>query len=312
MINLAITGGGTEAIPALLKNGGGSKLVNEIVVPYSCEATDKLIGYKPKKYCCEKTALDMAVAMGKSGIASFACNAQLRRENFVWEKHSDGSPREHKAYFSYYSLEKDKIRWYSTEYDIPGFTRQEQETHVSDLFLDFIYHTPKEDCDELDLELGSDKPELIYSGSFNPPHEGHFEIAKIAEKITKRSLQFEISITNYSKGNVNPMDLYMRQHDLLGEMICNVVFTNAPTYIEKIKLFPNSIFVVGMDTLMRMHDANLDALIDLVKSTNVSFLAFERQGCPFLMKDNQIPKVNYVGKYKDKGYSSTQIRSSLQ
>lgn len=65
-IILAITGGGTEVIGSLLKYGGGSKCILEAIVPYSKEASIKLVGGKePEHFCSRDHALDLAVVSWK-------------------------------------------------------------------------------------------------------------------------------------------------------------------------------------------------------------------------------------------------------
>jgi len=61
-IVLAITGGGSGAISALLQQPGGSRTLLEAVVPYSASALADWLGGAPDQACCEATARAMAMA----------------------------------------------------------------------------------------------------------------------------------------------------------------------------------------------------------------------------------------------------------
>ncbi len=59
---IAVTGGGSGAISALLQTPGASRTVLEAVVPYSLAALVEWIGGKPDRACSEATARAMAMA----------------------------------------------------------------------------------------------------------------------------------------------------------------------------------------------------------------------------------------------------------
>ncbi len=59
---LAITGGGSRAIPDLLEQPGGSRTLLEAVVPYSAAALADWLGARPEHYCEATTARAMAMA----------------------------------------------------------------------------------------------------------------------------------------------------------------------------------------------------------------------------------------------------------
>ena len=54
------SGGGTDAISALLRVPGASKSVLEAYVPYARESLDYYLLKKPDKYCSEETTLSIA------------------------------------------------------------------------------------------------------------------------------------------------------------------------------------------------------------------------------------------------------------
>jgi hypothetical protein len=86
---LAITGGGSQAISALLTTPGGSRTVLEVLVPYSARALGEFLGARPEQFCSQHTARLMAMAAyerarelagndGRQGsIAGIGCTASL-------------------------------------------------------------------------------------------------------------------------------------------------------------------------------------------------------------------------------------------
>src|SRR3569623_1000274 len=59
---LAVTGGGSRAISALLEVPGAARTVLEAIVPYSAAALSDWLGAQPEHFCCERTARAMAMA----------------------------------------------------------------------------------------------------------------------------------------------------------------------------------------------------------------------------------------------------------
>ncbi len=59
---VAVTGGGSRAISALLEVPGASRTVLEAIVPYSAAALSDWLGAQPEHFCCERTARAMAMA----------------------------------------------------------------------------------------------------------------------------------------------------------------------------------------------------------------------------------------------------------
>ena len=93
-------------------------------------------------------------------------------------------------------------------------------------------------------------PPLLFSGSFNPLHDGHMALARTAEKLTGYSPTFELSVFNVDKPPLALNIVYQRVNQFMGKY--NVVLTHAATFLEKARLFPNTIFVVGYDTAVRI------------------------------------------------------------
>src|SRR5208337_696426 len=100
------------------------------------------------------------------------------------------------------------------------------------------------------MMLSAPRPFVLFPGSFNPMHEGHVLLARVAEEVRQQPLAFEISVTNVDKP------------PLAGETVRNrlsqsawkspVELTRAPTFLEKSRLFRGTTFVIGADTAERL------------------------------------------------------------
>jgi|FLOH01.1.fsa_nt_gi hypothetical protein len=121
----------------------------------------------------------------------------------------------------------------------------------------------------------------VFPGAFNPLHEGHRQMVAVAQKILGHEVILEISAFNVDKP---PLDYFDLQERELGTQGYAMVFSNAPTFIEKSFVFPAATFVVGSDTIERIADpkyygnlvANRDAALGLLQQRGHRFLVFGR------------------------------------
>ena len=93
---------------------------------------------------------------------------------------------------------------------------------------------------------------LLLSGSFNPLHAGHTELAALAERRFGRPAAYEISVLNVDKPELPHEEVVRRMGQFAGRAA--VVLTRAPRFTEKSVLFPNCVFAVGADTAARVVD----------------------------------------------------------
>src|ERR1700726_1726738 len=100
------------------------------------------------------------------------------------------------------------------------------------------------------MMLSAPQPFVLFPGSFNPMHEGHLLLARVAEELRQQPLAFEISVTNVDKPPLAGETIRHRLAQFAWKS--QVELTRAPTFVEKSRMFPGTTFVVGADTAERL------------------------------------------------------------
>ncbi|MCG8584302.1 MAG: hypothetical protein MI757_06280 [Pirellulales bacterium] len=121
----------------------------------------------------------------------------------------------------------------------------------------------------------------VFPGAFNPLHDGHREMARLAGEWGGESVWYELSIENVDKPQLEFDEVARRLSQFVDQ---NIVLTSAATFAEKAALFPGSTFVVGIDTLIRIGDARyydgstqaMQRAIDAIADYSCRFLVFGR------------------------------------
>jgi hypothetical protein len=123
----------------------------------------------------------------------------------------------------------------------------------------------------------SDMPRYLLPGSFNPAHAGHEEMAAYVERHGIGSCDYELSIRNADKPILDFISLEERLKTV-GDR--RVWLTNAPTFAEKARIFPNTTFLVGYDTIIRIVNpkyGNVDEVYKTFMDCGTRFLVFGRK-----------------------------------
>ena len=303
------SGGGSTAISDFLKVPGASNTILESYIPYSRESMDEYLGIRPSHYCGLQTTINMAMIaykraqklspmterehlLGAAVTATLSTTYEkLGSHRFFVCIHGSEATHVISCYLTKGKRTRDleeklvseclealigiatgvssKLPNLSQNIEYEVVTVQENWRKLIDSEIKFIKST-------------KETSSLIFPGTFNPLHKGHLKIKDIAEKMTEQTLFFEISVNNVDKAPLSfyeiqkTIDQFSEDHQF--------VLTNAPTFEEKIKLFPKSTFVVGTDTLMRIFDekyyrdsSSMKKAIECFNENDAKFIVFGRE-----------------------------------
>lgn len=320
-IVLAVTGGGMGAIHDLLTTPGASRSILEAIVPYSSEALSSFLGGRPDQFCSSAAARSMATAALERAkqlsspnhdgfrLLGGGCTASLASDH-----PKQGYHRVHIAIQSPSRTKSASIRL------AKGRRSRNQEDEVASALLMNLIHShvtnsklnwttgfadePVE-CNGIEAPegwrqllngecawasgngerngeklFGDKQPIAIYSGAFHPRHPGHEQIARIGADRYGRVVH-EISIRNVEKPPLDFLEMASRAAQFQsGE---ELVFSSAPTFVQKARIFPGCSFLVGVDTIRRIALPNFyggeparDEAIAELKRLGCRFLVFGR------------------------------------
>src|SRR5207247_6467224 len=132
------------------------------------------------------------------------------------------------------------------------------------------------------IMLSAPRPIVLFPGSFNPMHEGHVLLARVAEELRQQPVAFEISVTNVDKPPLAGETVRRRLAQFAWKS--PVELTRAPTFVEKSRLFPGATFVVGADTAQRLvapkyygdDEVQMHAALEEIANSGASFLVAAR------------------------------------
>jgi nicotinic acid mononucleotide adenylyltransferase len=281
---LAITGGGSGAIGALLRVPGGSRLLIEAQVPYDALALAAFLGTAP----AQASSADTAIAMARSARARAArlmpADTDLVGLGATAALVSDRPRRgEHRFHIAFANsagtahctgvLAKGR-RDRAAEEDLVSHaiilclahacgvaapsprSLLDPDEYFDEAIVDPIDRLLAGELDRVtaqpDGQIMASAPRLplLLPGSFNPLHDGHVLLARVAEELARQPLAFEISVTNVDKPPLTSETVRHRIAQFARK--APVELTRAPTFLEKSRLFPNTTFVIGADTAARL------------------------------------------------------------
>jgi nicotinamide mononucleotide (NMN) deamidase PncC len=307
---VAVTGGGSGAISALLQVPGASASVLEAIVPYAATAMQQWVGGGIEKYCSERTA--RAMAMRAFERARELSDGDLSALVGIGATASLASSRPkrgtHRVHVAWQTVAATTVAT-SVLAKVEGARAAEEEVSAR-----LVVHAVAEACDisvppvnepiisQFDkrsqiadagwseLLFGESRaarvrpladdaqPLLLFPGAFNPLHWGHDRMAEIAAARYGRPVTYELSVINVDKP---PLD-YIEIADRLAELADQpVLLTRAATFVEKAALAPGAVFIVGADTLERIADPRYYGGDQARRDTAIKSIA--KHGCRFLV-----------------------------
>ena len=329
MAALALTGGGAGAITALLRRHGGSRTVLEAAIPYAPAALDQYLGRPVSGAVSGETARDLAAAAYARALrqrpdSSIPVVGLGATAALATDRPRRGARRLHVA-----TVDGARVASAALELGHPDRSREEDEAIAERLIL-----TRLADAIDIEtglaLGLGADDrlevterlrrypievvadgeqpwivarpdgtyrpggpvPAAVVSGSFDPAHQGHRALIAAARRRVTGFVAYEVSVTNVDKPPLAPATVARRVEQFAGE--AGVLITRAPTFVEKARLFPRSLFAIGADTAPRVTapeyygggDAMRAALAELRRLGNRFLVAARHDGSRFVRLDD--------------------------
>ena len=136
---LAVTGAGMTGATDFFRASGASRFLDEICIPYSSEATARLLGAAPKKHVCLDTAFRLAEAMSSRCFQGQPKTVALGVEGALF---CEGQRPERANVVHYAAIYRDlqgEERSCSTMLVfLPDSTRESQERAASRRLHDFM------------------------------------------------------------------------------------------------------------------------------------------------------------------------------
>jgi hypothetical protein len=286
-IMLVTAGAGTQALQWILGVAGASRTLLEALVPYSRRSFCDFLGQEPEKHVVAGTgrllagrALTRAQQLREEAepLVGLACTATI-----ATDRPKRGA---HRAYVA--TWQKERLVSYELRLEKGARDRLGEEDLVSRLMLnglaaayglddlrlslllgqgdrltintvDFAVQGQRLHDGEIDffgvhadgrLRFDGVQPRVLLPGAFNPLHRGHLGLARVVEEMLDRPVAFELSAHNVDKPPLPVPLLLERMSQFAGRW--PIFLTNAPTFLEKTRLFPDCTFVVGYDTARRI------------------------------------------------------------
>lgn len=284
------TGGGSRGLSDLCTTPGSTAVVLEGLVPSAREAVDRLLGGRQEAYCSPRTARRLAITAWQRCLACGAAAESAIGAAVVASLRTVAAKRgPHRVIVAVQTLGSTATA--TLELEKGARSRGEEEDVAAGLLLGQIRAAVSPDAaaavipglepaERVEVETAAAPPEwqrllccaspavclavgrtaavaeppagrLVFPGSFDPLHDGHRTMARLAEEIAERPVEFELSIANVDKPLLDYHEIAARAAQFADRTLW---LTRAATFLEKTALFPGGTFVVGADTYLRLAD----------------------------------------------------------
>jgi len=305
---LSLAGGGSLAIPILLTVPGASATMLEVAIPYSGTALADWLGGQFDQACSEPMARAMAMASFARARGLSSADPRTLRGASITASLATTRPKRgpHRIHVAWQSAEATVS--YSCELVKDRRARAEEEAIAAELLLHAVgeacgvstgparepspeepvtrreKRAPKEWTELLlgerqSVQYRVDRPpQVVFSGAFNPIHDGHRRMVELAAARCGSPVALEISIANVDKPLLDFVEIDDR---LAGLGDQPVVLSRAATFAEKAALYPEAVFVVGADTIARIADEQYYGGSCEKRDSAIATLA--ARGCRFLV-----------------------------
>jgi nicotinamide mononucleotide (NMN) deamidase PncC len=307
---LHVTGGGVSLLSELLSVAGASRTLLDATIPYANDALTQLLGRAPEQASSAATARALAMAAFQRANALGEANSYFGlgcTASLVTDRTKRGQTRAHwaiqtaKATYGFYQeldsqqqrTEQEQVlrerlieslgaallnqTWGGAAMD---FCRADTAWH------ELLGHRPYRWCS------GDHDGRLILPGSFNPIHDGHYEMMRVAQDICGKPCAFELTLRNADKPDLDYLSVQERLNAIEDS---DVWLTNQANFVDKAELFPQATFVLGTDTMTRIgeprfYDDSLqkrDEAIRRLQELDIRFLVLGRlEGQRFVSLDD--------------------------
>ena len=316
LVAMVAAGAGSQALTWLLGIPGASRTVLEAVVPYGARAMFEYLGWLTPQHVSAQIAVALSAAAYARGQRFAEADAPVVGLSCTATIATDRPKRgRHRAHVSVWGAQS--VVTYSLELEKGLRDRAGEELVVSQLALHALAEqcqlpesvpidlAPSEALAVAQQPVGRPLgclldgtvdslvayapgvmvPNLpvkaaILSGSFNPLHDGHIRLARVALAMLDLPVIFEISVRNVDKPplSIAAIEPRLTQFDY---RVHRVALSREPLYANKAALYPGSVFIVGYDTARRTVDPYY--YDDDPEKMKVALAAVRAAGCRFLV-----------------------------
>jgi nicotinic acid mononucleotide adenylyltransferase len=312
-IFVAAAGAGASAQATLWSEPGASAFFAGAAFPYNAEEMTRFLGYTPTSFASEETARAMAmmsyfraIDLGDPGRKAIGVGLTASVASLTEHR---GDHRIHVAVMT-----ADRVvGWTQRPTKRTGFAARGTDGWIADnMILSCVFRAagigrwedeePKDWSTEARAEFFNRplwtskgqrtfsstetrsplewKGDVLFPGSFNPPHAGHLRMAQeVMKRVHVGRVLFSICATPPHKNALSLAEMLRRAKILEGEPR---LFTEGdPLYLDKARAFPGHEMILGADTLERMMNPSWgvtpEVLLEEFRMLHTRFYLFGRE-----------------------------------